>query len=124
MTVDNISADDAHTCDGGADEALLWVVEVGQVFLNIGLRCSADDGDAVVGFLPREADVQPRIEEGLQWKHLVGHFGFLQTEHIDVIVGHVIEHLWQADFEGVDIPRGEGEGGHVCSNGLIEDIIA
>ena len=107
LTVDDVGIDNAHTIDGGADHALLFIFKIWQVLLHLGLCRAADDGDTVVGFLPDEADVQTCIGKGLLWKDFIGHFGFLQTQHVGVGGIHIVQHLRQANFERIDIPSSD-----------------
>ena len=73
-------------------------------------RLAAEQGNAVIGFLPKKRGVVAGGQQRLDRKMLVTEFEFLQTQHIDRVGGQPVQHLRQAYFEGVDVPGGDLHG--------------
>ena len=46
------------------------------------------------------------LRKGLEGELVVGHFQFLQHQHIDRVGGEPVQHLGQAHTEGIDVPGG------------------
>ena len=58
-----------------------------------------DDGDAVVGFLPRKYRPVSGLFDFLQWKIMVLEFRFLQADRIGLLARQPVEQLRQANLQ-------------------------
>ncbi len=90
-----------------SENTALCVVESRWIGDDIGGRIPADDGYAVVGFLPGVDDVIAGVFNGLGRKVVIGQFGFLQAQHVGGVRGEPVEHLRQAHLQGIDVPGGD-----------------
>jgi len=121
LAVWEVAAHDAHTIDGGGDDALLLVLEAGDVAHHAGLvdRLRAQDGDAVVGLLADEDGV---VAGGLELgdrEGLVLELELLQAERVGLVGGEPVEDLRQANLERVDVPGGDLHASLVYSIGGV-----
>ena len=106
LPVHHVEIQYAHTIDGCAQDASLWVVKSRYVCLYPGWFMTTDDGDAVIGLLAGIDHVITCILDVLAREVLIGQLGLLQAQYIGRGRRQPIEYLWQADLEGVDVPGG------------------
>jgi hypothetical protein len=123
LAVGHVHPDHAHAGDGRGDDTLLLVREVGNSEREIGRVESTphQDGDAVVGLLPR---IHRRIAGGRQFhrgKPGVLELGLLQADDVGAGGGKPVEQARQAHVEGVDVPGGENQGASIrlCTTSRI-----
>ena len=107
LAVGKVAAHNAHPVEGAGDDALLLVGKVGNVMAHIEQRLLAQDGHAVVGFLPAEHGLVTGSFDLGQRKSLVLALEFLQAQHIRLVGRKPVEDVGEADLEGVDVPGGD-----------------
>ena len=111
FAVDAVDIDDAHAANGGGDDAPLRVVgQRGQAGAHVVQRVTADDGDAVVGFLAAPRAVPTHHFEGGSGEFVLVEFELLQGEDVGLVFGEPVLHLRQAHVEGIDVPGGDFHG--------------
>ena len=79
--------------------------------LTIAQRLAAEDGHAVVRFLPESDGLVARLLQRGVGEFVVGQLQLLQAQCIDRVGGQPGQHLGQANREGVDVPGGKLHGG-------------
>ena len=103
----------AHAADGGGNHAPLRVVwQGGQAGMHVLRFFFAEDGHAVVGFLPAPHGAVAKHFEGGKRELVLIQFELLQAEHVGLMLNQPVAHVRQANFEGVYVPSGDFHG--VC----------
>lgn len=119
FAVDAIDIDDAHAVDGCGDDAALRVIrQGGQTDVYVLWFVAADDGDAVVGFLPAPNAVPAHHLQGGGGEFVLVELKLLQNEDIGLMVGKPVLHLRQAHVEGIYVPSGDFHADSVCEGRL------
>ena len=107
LAVRYIDANDAHAGDGGADDALLFVGMAGIAPDDVLYRLPGKDGDAVIGSLSGKSGLIPGRPEFLDGEFVVRQLRLLQAQDVDWVVRQPLQHVGQANPEGVYIPGGD-----------------
>ena len=107
LAVGEIRANHPHAVHRAGDHPRQLVAEAGDVFHHVdGFGC-AEQGHAVVGLLAKPLRLVTGCRKGRMRKLVVGHLGLLQHQHINRVGCQPVQHLWQADRQGVHVPGGE-----------------
>mmetsp|Transcript_5519 Transcript_5519/g.13313 ORF Transcript_5519/g.13313 Transcript_5519/m.13313 type:complete len:260 (+) Transcript_5519:2398-3177(+) len=107
LAVRKVAADDAHAAHGAGNHAGLLVHEARDVLDDGARRLTADQRHAVVGLLAEPLHLPARRAEVAGRELVIGQLGLLQHQGVDRMRGQPVEHLGQADGQGVDVPGGE-----------------
>ena len=103
-----VNIDYADAVDGGGNHALLWVVgQRGQACLHVVQLVAADNGNAVVGFLPCPCGVPAHHAKGGGGVFILFQFQLLQHQYVGLVAGEPVAHLRQAHVERIDVPCGD-----------------
>jgi hypothetical protein len=109
LAVGRIKTHHAHIANGGTDDALRIIGEVGDAMLHLAGHRAREDGNAVVGLL---AAVHRLVTRGLQLGRgeiRILRLGFLQAHRIGLGASQPVEEVGKADLERVDVPGREPE---------------
>ena len=99
LAVGYIGANHTHAVYRCRDHALLRIdVTADSLFYCVG-RVARDNGDAVVGFLPRKYRPVSGLFDFLQRKIMVLEFRFLQADCIGLLARQPVEQLRQANLQ-------------------------
>ena len=117
--VGHVEVEHPHAVHQGADHPLLLAQANGvgitwqqrlEADLHILQRQAAEDRHAVVGLLAADAAGVTEGGEGLGGEEVVADLGFLQAEHLRLLLLQPGEHLLQARAHRVHVPAGDAHG--------------
>src|SRR5574337_1721075 len=117
LAIGKVAAHDPQVAERGGDEAFLVVLETGDVPQDFRHLPTAEDGHAVVSLLAVEDRAVTRGFHLRQRKGAVLAFEFLEAQGIGLLRRQPIQHVGQADLEGIDVPGGEFHRGWACGSG-------
>src|SRR5690606_4752904 len=99
--------------DGASNDAGLFVFEAGNVAHDLNGVAAGQQRDAIVGFLTMKDCVVASFLDGLDRKGEVFAFKLLQAKNVRLVFGQPVEHVGQADLQGVDVPTDDLHAGTI-----------
>jgi hypothetical protein len=106
LAIRYIGTDHEDSTDRRSDQPFLLIGMQRVAENDIAWRLARQQGNAVVGLLPREGDVITRGLDLRLREGMVLELRFLQADDVGLLRRQPVEKLRQADLERVDVPAG------------------